>query len=112
MPKKETPRDRKLYTEPSWALESLKGVEQKYVIEKGHEKLGTHRMGRDYLKPFYLSRQEATQLRDEVHEAMPDLKNSGLTLKQKMRLLSIKKRIRNAKNRTREQEGKTRRRVR
>lgn len=85
MPKKETPRDRELYKEPQWALEYLKGVERS-VIEKGHEKLGTLRD----LRPFYLSEEEASQLRDKVHQAMPSLRNSGLTLKQKMTLLRIR----------------------
>lgn len=97
MPKKETPGDRKLYKEPSWALEYLKGVERS-VIEKGHKKLGTFRD----LRPFYLSEEEANQLRDEVHQAMPSLRNSGLTLKQKVRLLRVRE-----KNRARKQEGKT-----
>lgn len=104
MPKEETPRNRKLYTEPSWALEYLKGVEQREVIEKGHERLGTLRD----VRPFNLSEGKRSQLRDEVDEAMPGLKNSGLTLKQKMTLLRIRQ-----KNRARKpRRAKTRRRVR
>jgi hypothetical protein len=115
MPNGDRSRDResgRVYSERPWARKLLEGKEGHNVIEKGHEKLHPFEKKTKMTEKgwsFYdLSEQEAAQLRDEVHEAMPSLKNSGLTLKQKVTMLRIRQ-----KNRARKpRRAKTRRKVR
>ena len=119
MPNGDRSRDResnRVYSERPWARKLLEGKEGHDVIEKGHEKLHPFKKKTKMTEKgwsFYdLSEQEAAQLRDEVHEAMPSLKNSGLTLKQKVTMLRIRKKNRARESRRDESRSETRRRVR
>lgn len=97
------------YDEPAWALELLKGKDERSVIEHGHEKLEPlKRWHKDDLKLYFLSGREERQLRDEIEAFSPSLLRSDLTLKQKATLMRVKR-----ANQARERkEGKAKRRVR